>query len=116
MINISDTQFGQKRRLVISGINSWDHVNTKSLNVVFYIQILDVFGNVIDDKSINQNRRVIYSVTNNNWVDAQFNPSQEGATGSFREYDYFFSLCGSMDIITLITQLANKLNQRGIFE
>lgn len=115
MINLTDTNFGQKRRLVIAGINSWDHMLSKKLNVVFYVQILDNLGNMIDDNSISQNRRIVYSITNNKWVNAQFDPVQEGTYGAFREYDYFFSLCGTTPILTLVDQLAQKLNQRGIF-
>lgn len=114
-MELSNTTFGQKRRLVIAGINSWDHTTTRSLNVVFYVQILDDLGNLIEDLSISQNRRVIYSITNNKWVNAQFDPVQEGTNGAFREYDYFFSLCATTPILTLVNQLADKLNQRGIF-
>jgi hypothetical protein len=116
MINLTDTKFGQKRRLVIGGINSWNHVESKSLNVVFYIQMIDDQGELIEDKSIVQNRRVVYSVNNQNFVNAQFDRVDEGTQGARAEYDYFFQLCGTTPIITLITQLSEKLIERGIFD
>jgi len=116
MINLAHTQFGQKRRLVIAGINSWDHINGKSLKVVFYVQIIDEQGNTIEDKSINQNRKVVYSVNNQNFVNAQFERVNEGTTGAKPEYDYFFELTSTIVLPNLIEQLAQKLILRGIFD
>jgi hypothetical protein len=78
----------------------------------FYIQSIDANGVLLTDKEINQNREVRYALTNLNRVNASFNTVASGGTG---EYDYFFDLVSTTPLPTIITQLATKLNSRGLF-
>lgn len=112
MITLSNTNYGYKQRLKIGGINSWSVIDgNPSLNVVFFIEILNPQDVKVNDKTIIQNRKVVYNINNQNKVNAQFNPVQEG-TG---EYDYFWDKLQTIPLPTLVTQLAQKLNERGIF-
>jgi hypothetical protein len=112
MTNLPNTEYGYKQKLIIGGINSWNVLNEPSLNVVFFIEILDQANQKVDDKSITQNREIVYNLNNTKRVDAQFNPVQTGGTG---EYDYFWNSLQTILMPTLIIQLATKLNERGIF-
>lgn len=112
-MNLTDTQFGHKRKLVIGGINSWDDLISKSLNIVFYVQVLTQEDEIIDDKSINQNRKVVYELNNTNKVNNQFDKVQTGGIG---EYDFFMNYIQvNKDFFATIDILQIKLNQRGIF-
>lgn len=114
MIALSPTKYGTKRRAIISGFAQWNHLNSFA-EVLFYVQLIDANGNLLDDKSLNQNRVVIYPLSNYNKVDAQFNPINEGGTG---EYDYFYNYTENPNgktISQILIQLGNKLNERGIF-
>lgn len=113
MINLSDSPTGFKRVLKIEGINSW---TGNALNITFKIEIRDVNDNLIDDKAIDQNRRVVYNLNNQNFVDAQFNPVSEGTEGAKGEYQFFFERLSNTYLLVLIEQLANKLNQRNLFD
>jgi len=115
MINLTDTKYGTKRKAIIGGINSFDIFN-KSINIVFYIQLIDNQGNLLDDLSLNQNRRAVYQVNTLKWVDNQFNEVPEGANGAVTEYDYFWNRLQSVLLPTLVLQLGNKLKERGFFE
>jgi len=112
MITLPITKYGTKRKAIISGFAQWNDLN-KNAEALFYVQLIDVNGNLLDDKSINQNRAVVYSLINNNRVDANFNPVESGGTG---EYDYFFDLVmQDISVVKILIQLATKLNERGIF-
>jgi hypothetical protein len=115
MITLTDTKFGTKRKAIIGGLNTFD-VLAKSLNVVFYVQLIDNQGNLLDDLSINQNRKVVYNVNMDNWVDAQFNKVNEGTPNAKTEYDFFWELLQTTPLPTLVLQLSEKLKQRGIFD
>lgn len=114
MIPLSDSKYGMKRRAMISGFAQWDHLNAHA-QVLFYVQIIDSNGNVLEDKSLAQNRIIIYSLINSNRVDANFNPVNEGGSG---EYDYFYNYTENPNgntITQILIQLGGKLNERGIF-
>jgi hypothetical protein len=112
MIQLTDTKLGSKRKAIISGFSQWDNLSSQA-TVLFYVRILDANGNLLDDKSVNQNRQVIYNLNKSNKVNAAFNPVATGGTG---EYDYFFNLVKTVPIITLLIQLGEILKNRGIFE
>jgi hypothetical protein len=112
MITLSDTKYGSKRKTIISGFSQWDNLSG-SATVLFYVQILDANGDLLDDKSVNQNRQVIYNLNNSNRVDASFNPVATGGTG---EYDYFFNLIQTTPVVTVLIQLGTVLKNRGTFE
>jgi hypothetical protein len=123
MITLTNTKYNTRQRVIIGGINSFD-VFAKSLNIVFYIELIDSAGKKLDDKSLNQDRRVVYTVTNANRVDAKFDPviqpeAKEGdespALIGTGEYDYFWNLLQTIPLPTLVIQLAEKLKTRGIF-
>lgn len=114
MITLPNTKYGTKRKAIISGFAQWDHLKSFA-EVLFYVQLIDANGNLLDDKSLNQNRPVVYSLSNANRVDAQFNPVNEGGTG---EYDYFYNYTENPNgktITQILIQLGIKLNERGIF-
>lgn len=114
MITLPNTKYGTKRRAIISGFAQWNHLNLNA-EVLFCVQLLDANNNLLDDKSINQNRAVTYTLSNQNKVDANFNPVQVGGTG---EYDYFYNLTenpSGKTIAQILILLGEKLNQRGIF-
>ncbi len=113
MIQLNDTAYGYKQRAVIQGINSWTR---DSLNLVWEIQITDQSDvKITGDNSINQDRRVVYNVNKNNFVDAQFNPVAEGTEGAQNEYDYLIAVLVTVPLFTVIGQLESKLNEREIF-
>lgn len=119
MINLTDTQFGQKRKVIWAGLNSFDLLSSNSLNMVYYVQIIDDQGNLIDDKSIFQNRRLVYPVGNQKKVDANFNLLNEGDPGyeiAQTEFEYVTALAATTPLPTIGQQLAIKLNQRGYFD
>ena len=110
-MDLSNSPLGIKRRLQIVGFLEWNNLE-KFLICQFYIQSIDANGVLLTDKTISQNREVRYALTNLNRVNASFNPVSTGGTG---EYDYFFNLVSTTPLPTIITQLATKLNERGIF-
>ena len=110
-MELSNSSLGVKRRLQIVGFLEWNNIE-KFLICQFYIESIDASGNLLTDKVVNQNREVRYALTNLNKVNAQFNPVTTGGTG---EYDFFFNLITTTPLPTIITQLATKLNERGIF-
>jgi hypothetical protein len=111
MITLSDTKFGTKRKAIIESVKF--NVSMGNMDLTFFVQLLDANGNLLNDKSLAQNRVVYYSVSNQNKVNAQFNIVQSGGKG---EYDYFFELMETNLLKSLILQLAAKLNERGIFD
>lgn len=111
-MNLRDTVLGIKRRLKTVGILQWDHSN-RFLVIVFEVECIDSNGNLLTDKSINQSRELRYVLSNDKKVNAQFNPVETGGTG---EYDFFFNSMSTTLFPTLISNLANKLNERGIFD
>lgn len=113
MITLSNTKYGTKRKAIIGGV-SFD-ILSKQMQVSFYVQLIDANGNLLDDKSIYQNRPIGYNLTNQILVDTQFNVVQSGGQG---EYDYFMELMNTPPntLPSLILKLAEKLKQRGIFE
>ncbi len=114
MIQLNDTAYGYKQRAVIQGINSW---TKDSLNLVWEIQITNQSDvKITGDNSINQDRRVVYNVNKNNFVDAGFNPVEEGTEGAQNEYDFIINYLTTTLFFTMINQLEIKLNQRGIFD
>jgi hypothetical protein len=112
MIALDNTKYGTKRKAIISGFAQWDNLN-KRAEVLFYIQLIDANGDLLEDKSINQNRAVTYSLNNSNKVDASFTPVTTGGTG---EYDYFFNLIQTTPVVTVLIQLGTVLKNRGTFE
>lgn len=112
MITLTNTKYGTKRKAIISGFAQWDHLNTRA-EVLFYVQLLAENGTLLDDKSINQNRAVVYSLNNTKRVNANFDTVQSGGAG---EYDFFFNLIQTIPVVTVLIQLGEKLKTRGIFE
>lgn len=116
MIILSNTKYGTKRKAIISGFAQWDNLN-RHAEVLFYVQLLAENGALLDDKSINQNRPVVYSLNNTNRVNANFDTIEQGGTG---EYDYFFNLVSNptngQTIVDILILLGEKLKTRGIFE
>lgn len=112
MITLSNSKYGSKRKATIEGFTSFS-VTDKMIQLMFTIQIMDSNNNLLDDKSVRQNRIVYYTVTNENRVNAQFDTIEQGGTG---EYDYFWNLLQTVPLPTLTLQLAEKLKQRGIFD
>ena len=110
-MDLSNSPLGIKRRLQIVGFLEWNNIE-KFLICQFYIQSIDANGVLLTDKEINKNREVRYALTNLNRVNASFNTVASGGTG---EYDYFFDLVSTTPLPTIITQLATKLNSRGLF-
>ncbi len=111
MVQLNDTAYGYKQRLLIGGINSWN-VFSKTLMVTFFIEILDQNDVKVVDKTIHQDREVSYELSNINRVDGQFNPVESGGSG---EYDYFLQASTTIPIPTLVGTLADKLAARGVF-
>lgn len=111
-MELSNASFGVRRRLEIVGFLEWNNIE-KFLICQFYVQSINATGLLLTDKSINQNREVRYALTNQNRVNAQFNPVESGGTG---EYDFFFNLISTTPLPTVIQQLATKLKERGLFE
>jgi hypothetical protein len=112
MIALESTKYGIQRKAIISGFSQWDNLN-KTAQILFYVQLMDAKGDLLDDKSLNQNRPVVYSLDNINKVNASFAPVLTGGTG---EYDYFFNLVINTPVVTLLIQLGNILKNRGTFE
>jgi hypothetical protein len=112
MIDLSNTKYGTKRKAIISGFAQWDNLN-EFAEVLFYVQLIDANGKLLEDKSLNQDRPVVYSLLNFNKVNASFNPVETGGTG---EYDYFFNLIQTTPVVTVLIQLGEKLKTRGIFD
>lgn len=110
MIILDNTKYGTKRKAIIGGVNF--DILQKTLQVSFYIQLIDASGNLLEDLSINQNRSIGYNLTNQKNVDTQFNYVTTGGKG---EYNYFFELMQTTPLPTLILQLAEKLKTRGLF-
>lgn len=110
MINLTNTKYGTRRKAILGGV-SFDLLQ-KNLQVLFYVQLVDNNGNLLDDLSIVQNRSVAYNLTNNINVDLNFNIVETGGKG---EYDYFIELMQTMTLPELVIQLAHKLNSRNIF-
>jgi hypothetical protein len=110
-MNLQDSPLGIKRRLSTPRLLDWDHGN-KIIIFQWFIECINAQNVLLTDKAINQNREVRYVLTNNNRVDSNFNTVQSGGTG---EYDFFFNLIQSTSIVTVATQLAERLNLRGIF-
>lgn len=111
-MNLRDSPNGIKRRLKTVGILQWDHPN-KFMIVVFEVEAIDANGNLLTDKAITQGREVRYVLNNNKRVNASFNTVETGGTG---EYDFFFNALQTTLFPTLISNLANKLNERLIFD
>lgn len=111
-MELSNSPLGVRRRLEIVGFLEWNNIE-KFLICQFYIQSIDDQGNLLTDKVVSQNREVRYPLTNQNRVNAQFNPVASGGTG---EYDFFFNLISTTPLPTIIQQLATKLKERGLFE
>lgn len=116
MITLPSTKYGTKRKAIISGFAQWDHLNLHA-EVLFYVQLLNEIGTLLDDKSLNQNRAVVYSLNNLNRVNAQFDTIESGGTG---EYDFFFNMVSNpangQTIVDILILLGEKLKTRGIFE
>lgn len=111
-MTLSDSPLGVKRRLEIVGFLEFNNTE-KFLICKFLVQSIDAQGNLLTDKVVNQNREVRYVLVNSNRVDAQFNPVANGGTG---EYDFFYTYLQSNLLLPAVTLLAQKLNERGIFE
>lgn len=110
-MNLSNSPLGVKRRLEIVGFLEWN--NTEKFSICkFLVQSIDAQGVLLTDKVINQNREVRYVLRNENRVDAQFNPITSGGTG---EYDYFYNYLETNYIRPSLELLAQKLNERGLF-
>jgi hypothetical protein len=115
MIELSNTKYGTKRKAIVAGFAQWDHLNTH-VEILFYVQLLTNSGSLLDDKSLNQNRAVVYSLSNYNLVDSFFNPVESDGVG---EYNYFFNVVSNPQgktIIDILLLLGQKLNERGIFD
>lgn len=110
MINLKDTKYGIKRKAII-GVVYFNVINS-TMNITYLIQLIDSEGKLLEDKSLRQNMELIYTLSNDNRVDNQFNLVQSGSKG---EYQYFMELMQSTPLPSLIIQLGNKLNERGIF-
>jgi hypothetical protein len=115
MINLTNTKFGTRRRVIIGGITNFD-VFAKMFNVLFYVQLIDANGNLLQDKSLNQNRKVMYSVNDETWVNDKFDLVAKETAGSRNEYDYFYELLQKTPLPDLVYQMTAKLVQRGIFD
>ena len=113
MIELSDF-LGFKRIALIEGFGQFS-VTEKSIELIMKVQIINTDSTLLLSNNINQNRYVRYRITNENFVDANFNPVQSDKVGSKAEYDYFFQLMQTTALPALIIQLANKLKSRGIF-
>lgn len=111
-MELSNSPLGIKRKLEIVGFLEWNNTD-KFMICKFLVQSLDAQGNLLIDKVINQNREVRYAVTNVNKVDNQFNPVHTGGQG---EYDYFYNYLKTNLLLPSVTLLAQKLNERGIFD
>lgn len=115
MITLPNTKYGTRRKAIISGFTQWDHLNTRS-EVLFYVQLISDNGTLLEDKSLNQNRPVVYSLNNFNRVNANFDTVENGGTG---EYDYFFNMVtnpAGKTIVDILILLGEKLKTRGIFD
>jgi hypothetical protein len=115
MIDLPNTKYGTKRKAIISGFAQWDHLN-EFAEILFYVQLIAPNGSLLDDKSLNQNRAVVYSLSNSNRVNTAFDPVETGGAG---EYDYFFNVVSNPQgktIIDILLLLGQKLNERGLFD
>lgn len=119
MITLTDTQLGIKRKAIWGGLNSFDLLTSDSLNMVYYVQLIDGQGDLLNDKSLNQNRKVVYSIGKVKRVNQNFQIINEGDTGyetAKTEFQYFAEMANTVALPTLAIQLGNVLKQRGIFE
>ena len=114
MIELTNTKFGTKRKAIIGGVN-FDLLQ-KNMQIYFYVQLLNDKGDLLDDKSINQNRAVSYNLSNNTFINNKFALVDEKTVGAKPEFDYFINLMQSISLPTLILQLGAILNERGIFK
>tara|TARA_R110000772_G_scaffold145504_1_gene255437 strand:+ start:3925 stop:4263 length:339 start_codon:yes stop_codon:yes gene_type:complete len=112
MATLKDSPIGLKRILEIESISNWDIV-LKMITINFYIDIVDVNNVLIEDKAVQQHRGVLYTLTNDNRVRNGFTPIESGGTG---EYDFFINLVKTTPLPTILDQLADKLNERGLFD
>lgn len=118
MITLTNTKYGTKRRAIWAGLNSFDLLTSDTLNMVYYVQCLDTNNNLLDDPSVNQNRKVIYPVGHQKRVDSQFNPLPEESPAwetAKTEFQYVTELAVTTPIPTIGELLGQKLAERGIF-
>lgn len=69
-IQISDSRAGDKRVVIWEGINSMTNQG-KFANIVWLVRHLDSEDNLIDDPDINQDRRVITPISDENKVTSE---------------------------------------------
>ena len=113
-MELSNTKFGIVRKLKIEGFARFT-VLGKFAELLFIVQLVDETGKLLSDKSLVQNREVSYMLYNSNFVNDQFDQVDKNSEGAKPEFDYFFQLMQTTALPTLITQLADKLIIRGIF-
>lgn len=119
MITLSNTKYGTKRRAIWAGMNSFDLLNSVDLNMVYYIELLDSQNNLLDDLSINQHRKVVYSVGHDKRVDLNFNLVPEGSNSwatSKTEFQFVIDLAVTTPLPTIGELLGQKLAERGYFK
>ncbi|PRY90554.1 hypothetical protein [Mongoliibacter ruber] len=125
-IQISGSRAGEKRIVIWEGINSMTNQG-KFANIVWIVRHLDSEDNLIDDPDINQDRRVITPISDNNLVTQQGvlivpenfendEDYQSALESGIPEYTFWMTAIQSTPLPAIIMQAAQILDSYNRFD
>lgn len=130
IINISDSAVGTKRRVKFYGINSMSH-EAKKANIVWIVEQVDANGDLLDIVDLEQSRRVITPITDENRVDnngililRENYPVGETGDQQYQdawdagnpEYSFWWTLLQADNLPNILSQAATILNNYNRFD
>lgn len=130
LINISDSAVGTKRRVKFDGINSMSHEEKKA-NIVWIVEQVDANGYLLDIVDLDQSRRVITPISDENRVDNNGvlilrENYPVGTTGdqdyqaawdaANPEYSFWWNLIEQSPLPVILSQAATILNNYNRFD